>query len=208
MISLRPSPVEVQFLDTPRGIRAADGTLFSIRENELREWADGVLSVAPINTLIGEVLAGLTLAESLLLWVAPVVFLLFESVFSLVALVAIYPLLRILFAPLTSGILIAAAKYLNVIALQGIYYVVFLSLISQNGHVLAVILALAFFVLIRLHILGRLFEKPIRYLSSRVYRLSLEDVALRSRILNIATLHGITLEGSDSRNLKVFSWRA
>lgn len=203
-----PAPLETEYLDTPQGLVTLHGQRYAVRQEELERWAGSVFEVQPLGRILGETRELLAFPESMLLWLAPVVALLTGMPWAIPVLLAAYPLVTLLMAPVTAGALVSIARYANLVPAQAIYYIIFLSVVSQSGQIAVVIMSLAYFVLIRLDVLSRVFRIPIERLSSAFYHLRLPDVALRSRLLNIAAVYGVVLDSADDREMKIFSWKA
>ncbi len=120
------------------------------------------------------------------------------------------PLLRVITLPMISSLLVRLSRYLDLVPAQAIYYLVILTLIGRMGEGMHVLFALGVFVLLRVGVIDLLFDPIVRWISTKLFKMRPDDVALRSLLINTAALHGLSLKGHDEFGSKgnIFLWKS
>lgn len=182
-----------RYLDTPTGIVTTTGTRFRTTEGLLHEFAGPVFEYEALERLIRYTEAwlrgGVTLAVYVLLlgvlwlpaWLAGVLAVAAYGVWEAVA---------------PSAPSVAGARLLQVVEhplVQGIPYVIVLSLLGMAGRLDAVVVGLLGFVGFRLGAIQALLRPVLDPLRARLFPLPVPDQVLRAFIVRAALRHGVTL---------------
>ena len=189
--STRDTPI---YLDTPTGIVTTAGTRFRTSEGLLQEFASQVFEHEPLEQLIRYTEAwlrgGVALALCILLvgvlwlpaWLAGalavVVYMMWEGIAPSAPSVAGARVLRLIEHPLV----------------QGIPYVIVLSLLGMAGQIDAAVIGLLGFVGFRLGAIQALLRPVLDPLRARLFPLPVPDQVLRAFIVRAALRHGVGLK--------------
>jgi hypothetical protein len=80
---------------------------------------------------------------------------------------------------------------------QGLFYVLVLSVLAAQDQIAAVLVGLAGFLLLRWGLVGRVLRLPLRAVLRRLYALPPQDQVLRAFILRAGLRHGVALPQLD-----------
>ncbi|NNF57471.1 MAG: hypothetical protein HKN04_04450 [Rhodothermaceae bacterium] len=193
MARRRPDRDTPIYLDTPTGIVTTAGTRFRTTEGLLHEFAGPVFAQEPLERLIRHAEAwlrgGVALALCVLLlgvlwvpaWLAGLLAVLTYTVWEGVA---------------PSAPSVAGARLLRVVEhplVQGVPYVIVLSLLGMAGRIDAVVVGLLGFVGFRLGAIQALLRPLLDPLRARLFPLPVPDQVLRAFIVRAALRHGVAL---------------
>ncbi|NND71666.1 MAG: hypothetical protein HKN43_08805 [Rhodothermales bacterium] len=190
-------PLDTDFVNTPRGVLTPGGLLFHVGIDELNSWAGELFKHVSLRELLAGVSAWQSVPVSLVLWLTPVLMFWFNPWIVAAAALVSVPLLRAVLPPLINPPFVSLGRYLNLVGIQGLYYIAFLTVLSRMTSAVHVLVALGIYVLLRSRLVDPLFAKIGDWIGSRLYRLAPVDVALRTLIINSAAQYGIQLEGHE-----------
>lgn len=181
------------YVDTPRGLFTAAGHWFRTTESLLRAYAGPLLAREPLDKLLRQADVWLHLPALLMLWTLLPLLWLWEPAVAVGLALGVYLVSSLLLPLLILRPLTPILKGLANPWLQGAAYVVGLTGLAWQGHLLAVGTGLAVFVLIRWGVLARLLRPLLDRLHAALYPLPLPDQVLRSLMLRAALTHRVPL---------------
>ena len=181
------------FLDTPAGLITASGIHFHTTRALLEQYARPVLDVVPLATLVDRTEAWLRSGQALALWALALLLLVLPPVGAALCTLTLYLGWETLGPSLVSQRLVAAFRVLEKAFVQGALYVAVLSALGAQGHVAAVGVGLAGFVLMRWRMIPALLRPVLDVLRRPLYTLPVADQVLRGFVLRAALRHGIEL---------------
>lgn len=198
-----PNTSRATYVDTPNGLFTAAGIWFGATEKDVEQYAGPVLERRSLAWLLGRAEIWLRSPETLALWGLPIFLTLADPVLAAVATVLLYVGWRI-FGP--SFVLLPAASVLAVldhVLLQGLYYVFMLSRLLAMEQLVAVVVGLVGFVLLRWGLAAWATEAVVRPLHGRLYRLPVPDQILRAFITRVALRHRLSLPHLDRMERRI-----
>ena len=189
----RFSPNAPTYVDSPTGIVTVAGTRFRTTEKLLREFAEPVFDREPLAGLILQAEVWAQSPITMALWALPVLLLLLPVWAAAVAALALFAIWRVVSpaAPFRAGI--AVVNILQKPVLQGLYYVVLLTLLGWAGQTLAVVAGLVGFIGLRFGLVEVLLKPVLAPMLARMYPLPVPDQVLRAVIVRAALRHNIPL---------------
>ena len=189
----RPAPDAPTYVDSPAGIVTAAGTRYRTTEKLLREFAEPVFDREPLGGLIRQAEVWAQSPVTMALWALPALLLLVPVWAAAVATLTLFAVWRVVSpaAPVRAGI--AVLSILQKPALQGIYYVVVLTLLGWAGQTPSVVAGLAGFIGLRFGLVEALLKPVLAPLLARMYPLPVPDQVLRAVIVRAALRHNIPL---------------
>ena len=181
------------YVDSPTGIVTVAGTRFRTTEKLLREFAEPVFDREPLGSLIRQAEVWAQSPVTMALWALPVLLLLLPIWVATVAALALFAVWRVISpaAPVRAGI--AVLSILQKPMLQGIYFVVALTLLGWASQTPAVLVGLAGFIGLRFGLVEMLLKPILDPLLARMYPLPVPDQVLRAVIVRAALRHDIPL---------------
>ena len=194
----RPARDTPDYVDTPAGLLAADGTHYHTTEALLRDYAGPVVEAVGVGPLLRRAGAWLRSPRTLAVLALPP--LLAVAPWWVAAGVAL--VLFALWSALAPGTVVLgltkAAPVAESAALQGLAYVIALSLFAAAGRFDAVWTGLAGFVAVRLGLVELALGPVVRAMQTSLYPLPPADQTLRSLLVREALRRGVSLEGFDA----------
>ena len=179
------------YVSTPKGIFTASGIWFSAREEDVKEYASEVLHHVPLERLLQRAAAWLRSAEVVTSLALPILLLLIPPLQAISGAFIIYIGWKSLSPAVASRHIAAVFSYLDNAVVQGLYYVLFLSILAARDQVWAVVVGLGGFLLIRWGVIDRITNPLIRIITNRLYPLPRPDQVLRAFIIRAATEHRV-----------------
>ena len=181
------------YVDSPTGIVTVAGTRFRTTEKLLREFAEPVFDHEPLEVLILRAEVWVQSPVTMALWAMPVLLLLLPVWAASVAALALFAIWRLVSpaAPIRAGI--AVFDVLRKPVLQGIYYVVLLTLLGWAGQTPAVLVGLAGFIALRFGLIDVLLNPVLTRMLTRMYPIPVPDQVLRAVIVRAALRHNVPL---------------
>ena len=187
----RDTPV---YLDTPTGIVTTAGTRFRTTEGLLQEFAGPVFEHEPLERLIRHAEAWLQGGVALALCTLLLGLVWLPAWLAMVLTLAVYMAWELV-AP--SAPSVAGARILRVVEhplVQGIPFVIVLSVLGMAGRIDAVVVGLLGFVGFRLGAIQALLRPVLDSLRARLFSLPVPDQVLRAFIVRAALRHGVALK--------------
>jgi hypothetical protein len=170
------------FVELPNGLFTSGGNWFHTSVGELTAFAAPVLERVSLERLIRDAESWLRLPDTLALWV----FLGCLLAVSIPGALAIGLVVHAGAAVLSPGLVlrpaIGAARIMEHPVVVGVAYVAGLSWLGSGGGVVAVVVGLAWFVLVRWGLVRRVLGPVVAPLQKRLYRLGIPDEILRAVI--------------------------
>jgi hypothetical protein len=181
------------YVSTPQGIFTASGVWFQATEEVLRDYAEPVLAHVSLAELIRRAERWLRSPTTLAVWALPPLLMLLAPVWAAVAALALFAGWTLLAPSLASRRAARVAGWLERPIVQGLFYVLLLSVLAAQGRVTAVVTGLAGFLVLRWGLVRRLLRVPSRAALHRLYALPPEDQVLRAFILRAGLRHDVDL---------------
>lgn len=181
------------FADSPTGIVTASGTRFRTTEKLLREFAGPVFERESLEALIQRAEAWAQSPVTIALWALPALLMVVPVWIAAIATLILFALWRLFSpsAPAQSGIVLS--HVLQKPVLQGLYYVIVLTLLGWDGQTPAVICGLAGFISLRFGLIDLLFKPILAPALTKLYQLPIPDQVLRALIVRAALRHNVDL---------------
>ena len=186
-----------QFVETPQGIFTPDGVWFATTREAVERYAGTVLEHESLEALIDRSHVWLRSPETLSLWLLPLFMLLIDPLPAALAAATVYVAWKTLGPSAVSRWLARVLAVLDLVWLQGAYYVGILSYFAAAGEFAAVWTGLAGFIVIRWGLLGRLANPVVKPMQRSLYRLPIPDQVLRGFIIRTALAHRLSLPELD-----------
>ena len=188
---------EASFVDTPRGIFTAAGVWFRATQKDVEAYAGEVLAHEPIGRLITRAEVWLRSPQTLALWMLPVFMVFMGSLAAAPGTLVVFILWKILGPGLVAYPLAYLFRVLDLVWLQGLYYVALLSGFAAAGRYAAVWIGLGGFILLRWGLVERGTSPIVRPIWRVLYALPVPDQALRAFIVRAALVHRVALPQLD-----------
>jgi hypothetical protein len=195
-MSVRRSQVttrEVTFVSSPAGIFLETGTWFEIREEDLRQYARGVLNVYPLERLLADADVWLRSPRTLGLMSLPLLLLVLPTWLSVIITLCLFSIWYVYGPSLVNHVMLAILRVLDSVVVQGLTYIVLLSLLAMQGDMIAMWTGLVLFVLFRWGVLDRIATKVLAPGARAIYSLPLPDQVLRGIIFRRAIASGVAM---------------
>lgn len=189
-----PSP---NFVETPQGIFTADGVWFATTREAVERYAGEVLKHESLEKLIERAGVWLRSPETLAVWLLPVFMLAIDPLPAGLATATTYIAWKTLGPSAISRWLERTLKVLDLVWLQGAFYVGILSYYAALGQYAAVWTGLAGFIIIRWGLLSRITLPFVRPMQRSLYELPVPDQILRGFIIRTAMAHRLSLPQLD-----------
>lgn len=183
----------LSFLDTPGGLLTASGVHFHTTRALLEQYAGPVLEIVGLDVLVGRAEVWLRSGQTLALWSLALLLIVMPPVGAALCALTIYLGWETLGPSLVSRRLVAAFRVLEKPLVQAALYVAVLSTLGAQGHVGAVGVGLAGFVLMRWRVIPAVLRPVLRVLRRPLYTLPVADQVLRAFVLRAALEHDIAL---------------
>lgn len=188
---------EAAYVDTPNGIFTAAGVWFHTTEEALRQYAEPVLARVPLPSLLQQAEVWLRSDQTLVLWVLPLALLLVPPLPAALGALTLYVGWRGLSPSFVSLALLRVFRLLDRVWLQGLYYVLVLSVLAGAAQHAALGLGLGGFILLRWGVVARLTQPLVRRLWASLYSLPVSDQVLRAVIIRTALKYRLSLPELD-----------
>lgn len=185
------------FVDTPKGIFTAAGVWFRTTQAELERYAGAVLEHEPIERLIERTEVWLRSAQTLTLWLFPAFLAVIEPLPAALAALTVFVAWRSLGPSLVTRSFERILSVLDLVWLQGAYYVGLLSYFAAAERYAIVWVGLAGFVLVRWGVVEKVTDLLVRLIWSTLYRMPIADQVLRAFILRAAMKYRVSLPQLD-----------
>lgn len=186
------------FVDTPYGIFTAAGTWFHTTEEALREYAAPVLEQVSLRMLIEWAEVWVRSPQICTLWLLPILLLAGSLEMAVLGSIALYIGWKLLSPSVVSPLAARALNGLDIVGVQGVYYVFVLSILAAQEQYAAVGVGLVGFVVLRWNLLEWAVRPLLRPLLRRMYALPLADQVLRAFIIRAALQRNISLPQLDA----------
>jgi hypothetical protein len=181
------------YLDTPAGIITPGGLRFATTQALLEEYAGPVLEKEPLERLIVRTEVWLRSAQTLALWLLPILLLFLDpllagglSLFAYVAWDVVSP-------TMVSRRVAATLRILELPLVQGVLYVAVLSILGSWGRIGAVGIGLAGFIGFRWQLIPIALRPLVGLLRRPLLNLPAPDQVLRGFVLRGALRHDVRL---------------
>lgn len=185
------------FVETPQGIFTADGVWFATTRGSVERYAREVLDHESLERLIERAGVWLRSPETISVWMLPVFMLMIDPLPASLAGVTTYIGWKTLGPSAISRWFERVLRVLELVWLQGAYYVGILSYFAALEHYAAVWTGLAGFIVIRWGLLSRITFPIIKPMQRTLYELPVPDQVLRGFIIRTAMAHRLSLPQLD-----------
>ncbi|MEX0822322.1 MAG: hypothetical protein WD021_09275 [Rhodothermales bacterium] len=185
------------YVDTPKGIFTAAGVWFRTTESELEKYAGEVLEHESIERLIERSEVWLRSPQTFTVWLFPVFLAAIDPLPAALAALTVFVGWRSLGPSLVSRVLQRVLSVLDLVWLQGLYYVAVLSYMASAGRFVAVWAGLAGFILVRWGVVERVTELIVRLIWGTMYKMPVADHILRAFIIRAAMKYSVSLPQLD-----------
>lgn len=185
--------VEMEYVDTPKGIFTASGIWFRTREASVQSYAAGVLEHESLGGLLSQAEVWLRSSQSVAIWALPLFLFTLPVIPAIGATLFLFLGWSVLGPSFVSRALLQGFKILDLVFLQGVYYVATMSLAAMQGQFVLLWIGLAGFILLRWGILAKGVEPLLKLAWDKVYSLPVPDHVLRSLIVRAALAHRVSL---------------
>lgn len=191
------SEEEGGYVSTPQGLFTASGVWFQATEEALRDYAGPVLEHVSLAELVRRAERWLRSPMTLAAWALPVLLLSLAPTAAALVTLVLYVGWKLLCPSIVSRRAARLAGWLEQPWLQGLFYVLLLSMLAAQNRFAAVGVGLGGFILLRWGLVERLLRGPLRAVMRRIYALPPEDQVLRGFILRAGLRHGVALPQLD-----------
>ena len=194
----RPVREVPAYVDTPVGLRSADGVHYRTTEPLLREYAGPVVDAVGLATLLRRAGAWLRSPLTVAVLVLPVLLMVLPWWAALGLAVVLYALWS---AVAPGAVWSGAARVFLVLeqpVVQGLVYIGVLSAFAAAGHYAAVWAGVAGFIAFRLGLVTALLRPVVDAMQGALYSLPPADQTLRALLVREAIRRGITLPGLET----------
>jgi hypothetical protein len=191
------------FVDTPKGIFTAAGVWFRTTQVELERYAGAVLEHESIERLIERTEVWLRSAQTLTLWLFPAFLALIDPLPAALAALTVFVAWRSLGPSLVTRSFERVLRVLDLVWLQGTYYVGILSAFAATERVAIVWVGLSGFILLRWGIVEKVTDLLVRLIWTTLYRMPIADQILRAFILRAAMKHRVSLPQLDQLERRI-----
>ena len=185
------------YVSTPQGLFTASGVWFQATEEMLRDYAGPVLQHVALAELVRRAERWLRSPMTLAAWMLPLALLLLSPWAAAGATLTLFCGWTLLCPSLASRRAAQVAGWMEQPWLQGLFYVLVLSILAAQGRLAAVGVGLAGFLLLRWGLVRRALRVPLRAAMRRLYPLPPEDQVLRAFILRAGLRHDVALPQLD-----------
>lgn len=185
------------YVSTPQGLFTASGVWFQATEEALRDYAGPVLEHVSLAELVRRAERWLRSPMTLAAWSLPLLLVALAPAWAALVTLVLFCGWTLLCPSLVSRRAARVAGWLEQPWLQGLFYVLVLSMLAAQGRFWAVGVGLAGFLLLRWGIVRRFLRAPLRMGARRLYALPMEDQVLRAFILRAGLRHGVALPQLD-----------
>lgn len=188
-----PAPDEEHsfYVSTPQGIFTASGIWFNAREEDVRSYAGAVLDHVSLEILLKRATAWLRSADVVTVLAFPALLLTIPPIPAISGAFIIHIGWKSLSPSVASRHAAALVSYLDHAVVQGLYYVLMLSILAARGHTWAVVAGLAGFLLLRWGLFQRVTDPLVRIICQQLYPLSRPDQVFRAFIVRAAVEHRV-----------------
>lgn len=197
MKSAQSGEEQTTYVDTPKGIFSATGVWFRTTEAMVEAYAEPVLEREPLARLIHSAEVWLRSPEILSLWALPILLLNVSPLTAALATLTLYLGWRGAAPGLVSRALGGVFGVLDKVWLQGLYYILTLSVLGMIGAYPALVVGLVGFIVLRWGLLRRVTEPLMERLWGLLFRLPVADQVLRSVIIRTALKYRVSLPEID-----------
>lgn len=186
------------YVDTPYGMMTAAGRWYHIPEADVREYAGAVLDHVSLEKLLEWADAWIDSPRILTLWVLPLLLWGLPVGWASGAAVVLYVGWALLSPalPIIGAVRVAAGLGHSIV--QGLYYVLTMSVLASNEQYAAVGVGLAAFILFRWGIVEWAFRWGLRALRRMIYPLPVTDQVLRGLIVRAALKYRVSVPQVDA----------
>lgn len=188
---------EATFVDTPNGIFTASGVWFNTTREALEAYAGPVLERESLPRLLSRAEVWLRSAQVVTLWALPVFLLLSPPLAAALSALTLYVGWRSLGPSFASEWAVKGLRLLDVVFVQGLYYVFMLSLLAARGQMTALWIGVGGFILLRWGLLARFSQPVVGRIWRSLYALPVPDQVLRAFIIRTALKHRLALPQLD-----------
>ncbi len=185
------------FVETPQGIFTAAGVWFATTRQAVERFAGEVLKHEPLERLIERAGVWLRSPETLAAWLLPLFMLRMDPVPAAFAAAMVYVAWKTLAPSAVSRWLERVLAVLDLVWLQGAFYVGMLSYFAAIEVYAAVWTGLAGFIVIRWGLLSRITRPLVKPMQRALYELPVPDQILRGFIIRTAMAHRLSLPHLD-----------
>ena len=189
--------VASNFVETPQGIFTVDGMWFATTREAVERYAGEVLKHEPLERLLERASVWLRSPETLAVWLLPIFMLMIDPLPAALAAATTYVAWKTLGPSAISRWLERVLEIIELVWLQGAYYVGILSYFAALEQYAAVWTGLAGFIVIRWGLLSRITSPLVKLLQRSLYELPVPDQILRGFIIRTAMAHRLSLPQLD-----------
>ena len=188
---------EGAYVSTPQGLFTASGVWFQATEEMLRDYAGPVLEHVALAELVQRAERWLRSPMTLAAWMLPPALLSLSPGAAAGATLTLFCGWTLVAPSLVDRRAARVVGWMEKPWLQGLFYVLVLSILAAQNQLVAVGVGLAGFILLRWGLVDRVLRVPLRMAMRRLYPLPPEDQVLRAFILRAGLRHGVTLPQLD-----------
>lgn len=182
---------ELAYVATKNGIFTETGTWFAATEDSIRAYAARVLEVRPLPRLLADADVWLRSAQTLAVWSLIAFLTVLSPVPAMLAAVSMYAGWHVIGPSFVALFAVPIFRVLGNVILQGVVYVIVLSMFANAGVMLPVWVGLGGFIAFRWGLIQRALEPLMRPLHRSLYELPVPDQVLRAFIVRTALKHQI-----------------
>lgn len=200
---------DASYIDTPYGIFTAAGVWFHTTEEALREYAAPVLNQVSLSTLIEWAETWIRSPQILTLWLLPLLLLVMHPALGIGAALVIYASAALLSPAVVHPVAARVLRGLDIVAVQGIFYVFMLSILAAQDQLVSVGIGLVGFIMLRWRLIEKALDPVLQPLFDRLYPLPVADQILRAFIIRTAVRHKLDLPQVDAIENEILdNWRS
>lgn len=186
----------------------ASGTWFHATRADLESYAPAVLDRVGMERLIRDAETVLRSPQAFTLWILLALLAVVSPFQAALAAVIVHLGWSVLAPGLVTLPLVRIYRLLDAVPLQGLAYVVVLSVLANQGHLAALGTGLAGFVLVRWGLLARVTEPVAAAMRRSLFRLPLPDQCLRAVIVRHALATGAPLAELEAMERRMLEFAA
>lgn len=186
------------FVDLGHGIVTSSRGWYHVTEETLREYAGEVFDHVPLGRLLAWSDVWVQSARTVTVWSFPLLLWGMPPGWAVGAALVLYVAWDVLSPSFPSLWLVRAFSWMQNAAVQGLYYVLVLSILAQQASLWVVATGLIGFVVLRWGIAELVLGPVGAFFRRKMYTLPVNDQVLRGFILRVALTHRLSLPQLDT----------
>ena len=184
---------EIAYVELPGGLFTAEGLWFHTTTHDISEFAPALVDRLGLNGLLHRATDWIKLPVSMSLWSLVGFLLIWPPIWALVASVLVYLFLAVASPSVVLFNLISTIRWMNHPIVQGLLYVLVLSILAAQGQMGGVGMGLLGFILYRWQLVSKMLAPIVGWLSKPLSSLGVSDTVLRNVLIRGSLKYGLPM---------------